>query len=170
MHSVWNIQRNCFINDAWLLRFGLEEWSASVFWHPGSSDTSHIYHDPPPRKSRLCVLSVLMAKWIPHLHWLPNQPFSAPWETLTVTSTLPRESAIGSICFPVKLTLQNGKTQNEVTPPSSALIIETLGEPPRNRKGKLCIKYNRTIILYDIVRSIGQVQHRSLGRKFPSLN
>lgn len=67
------------------------------------------------------------------------------WENLVVTSTLPRESTTGGIRIPVKFILQNGKTQNEVAPSSSALAIKTL-EPP-NRKGQLHIKCNETIIL-----------------------
>lgn len=43
-------------------------------------------------------------------------------------------------------------------------IIKSLEEPPRYRKGKLHIKYNRTITVYVIVRSTWQLQHWSLGR------
>ncbi|TEA32432.1 hypothetical protein DBR06_SOUSAS4710063 [Sousa chinensis] len=53
----------------------------------------------------------------------------------------------------VKLTLQNGKAQNEVAPSSSALIIKALGEPTRDRTRQLYIKYNGNITSYDIVKS-----------------
>lgn len=90
-----------------------------MVWHPGSFNASHVYHDS-PRKSKLGILSVLMAKGVPRPHSLPNQPLSAPSETLAATLTLPNDLAAGSIWIPVKLTLQNGKTQNEVAPSSTA--------------------------------------------------
>eukprot|EP00069_Balaena_mysticetus_P016096 bmy_09513T0 len=53
----------------------------------------------------------------------------------------------------MKLTLQNGKAQNEVAPSSSALIIKALGKPTRDRTRQLYIKYNANITSYDIVKS-----------------
>lgn len=110
-----------------------------------------------------------MGKWIPHPHWLPNQPLGLPSENLVVIATLPRESVTGSIWIPVRLIHQNGKTQNEVAPSSSSPIIKALGESLRDRKEPLHIKHNGNIAFYDIVKSTWQMKHRSLSREFSSI-
>ena len=76
-----------------------------------------------------------MRKWIPILPWLPNQPRVCLQEKLVAARMWPRESVTGGIWSPVKLTLQDGRTQKEVATSYSALIIKALGEPTRERKG-----------------------------------
>ena len=152
----WRRQRYNFLHHLLASRFIRHQ--PSLPWHLNSTS----------RKPKLWILCVLMGKWIPILHWLPNQPTGVSSEKLVVTRTLPRKSVSGSIWIPVKLTLQNGKAQNEVAPSSSALIIKALGEPTRDRTRQLYIKYNGNITSYDIVKSTWQTQHRSLSREFSS--
>ncbi|XP_061061509.1 large ribosomal subunit protein uL11-like [Eubalaena glacialis] len=63
----------------------------------------------------------------------------------------------------VKPTIQNIQAQTEVVPSASALIIEALKEPPRDRKKQKNIKHSGNIIFDVIVNIAQQMWHRSLA-------
>ncbi|XP_051019165.1 60S ribosomal protein L12-like [Acomys russatus] len=64
----------------------------------------------------------------------------------------------------VKLSIQNRQAQIEVVPSASALIIQALKEPPRDRK-KQNIKHSGNIIFDEIVNIARQIWHLSLARE-----
>ncbi|XP_030879950.1 60S ribosomal protein L12-like isoform X2 [Leptonychotes weddellii] len=65
----------------------------------------------------------------------------------------------------VKLTIQNRQAQIEVVPSASALIIEALKEPPRDRKKQKNMKHSGNITFDEIVNIARQMRQRSLARE-----
>lgn len=105
-----------------------------------------------------------MGEWLSHLYWLPNRLLGLLSEKLMVTLTLPRSSVTGRVWIPVKMALQNGKTQNAVALSSSTVITKALGECPRDRKGSDTLNP-----IYGIVKSTWQIQPRLLSGDFSSI-
>ncbi|KAF3830627.1 hypothetical protein GH733_004446, partial [Mirounga leonina] len=80
--------------------------------------------------------------------------------------TSPRRPVIGRrVRIIVKLTIQNRQAQIEVVPSASALIIEALKEPPRDRKKQKNMKHSGNITFDEIVNIARQMRQRSLARE-----
>jgi large subunit ribosomal protein L12e len=64
----------------------------------------------------------------------------------------------------VKLTVKNRNATVEVVPSASALIIQCLKEPPRDRKKTKNIKHNGNITLKDVIEVAKKMRHRSCAK------
>uniref|UniRef100_A0A9L0RA52 Large ribosomal subunit protein uL11 C-terminal domain-containing protein n=1 Tax=Equus caballus TaxID=9796 RepID=A0A9L0RA52_HORSE len=119
---------------------------ATLFSHP---ESWYIQHQLPPP----CRLSSTPTKSKLSPKKLGNHITRATgdWKGLRIT---------------VKLTIQNQQAQIEVVPSASALIIQALKEPPRDRKEQRNIKHNRNITFDKIVNLAQQMgYHLSLARE-----
>lgn len=65
----------------------------------------------------------------------------------------------------VRLVVQNRNATVEVVPSASALVIQALKEPPRDRKKTKNIKHNGNLTMEQIIGIARKMKHRSLARK-----